>query len=51
VDGKKILALTGIAFLIFFVVHSPTDAAIVVRSIGHGIGHGFERMSEFIQKL
>jgi hypothetical protein len=51
VDGKKILGLTGIAFLIFFVVHSPADAAVVAKSIANGIGHGFERMSEFIQKL
>lgn len=50
-DGKKILGLTGIAFLIFFVVHSPTDAAEVAKSIASGIGHGFEQMSEFIQNL
>lgn len=48
---KKIGVLLLIAFLIFFVVNSPTDAAAVVKSIQHLLGHGFASISEFVRSL
>lgn len=49
--AKKIGLLLLIAFLIFFVVNSPADAAAVVKNIQHLLGHGFKSISEFIQSF
>jgi hypothetical protein len=40
-----------IAFLIFFVVNSPDDAAAIVKNIQHLLGHGFASISEFIRSF
>jgi hypothetical protein len=49
--AKKIGMLLLIAFLIFFVVNSPTDAAAAVKSIQHLLGRGFTSISEFVRSL
>jgi hypothetical protein len=49
--AKKIGTLLLIAFLIFFVINSPTDAAAAVKSIQHLLGHGFTSISEFVRSL
>jgi hypothetical protein len=51
VIAKKIGMLLLVAFLIFFVVNSPADAAAVVKNIQHLLGHGFASISEFIQSF
>jgi hypothetical protein len=48
---KKIGMLLLIAFLIFYVVNSPTDAAAAVKSIQHVLGRGFTSISEFVRSL
>jgi hypothetical protein len=40
-----------IAFVIFYVVKYPDDAADTVRSAGEGIGHGFDKFAEFLKQL
>jgi hypothetical protein len=48
---KRALPILAIAFLIFFVITSPTDAAAVVHSLIHGFGHAFSSFTEFVKKL
>ena len=48
---KKVGMVLLIAFLIFFVVNSPADAAAVVKNIQHLLGHGFASIAEFIQSF
>jgi len=48
---KKIGLLLLVAFLIFFVVNSPTDAAAMVKNIQHLLGHGFTSISKFIDSF
>jgi hypothetical protein len=40
-----------IAFVIFYVVKYPDEAASTVKSVGTGIGDGFDKIVEFIQGL
>jgi hypothetical protein len=49
--ARKIGIWLLIAFLIFFVVNSPDDAAAVVKNIQHLLGHGFTSISEFIRSF
>jgi hypothetical protein len=51
VNGKKLLTLAVGVFLIFFVVNSPSDAANVVKSAQHVVGHGFNSISQFIKSF
>jgi hypothetical protein len=48
---KKLGLLLLIAFLIFYVVNSPADAAAVVKNIQQLLARGFESLSEFIQSF
>ena len=50
-NGKKIVTILVILFVVFFVVNSPTDAANVVKSTQHILAHGFSSVSEFIKHL
>lgn len=50
-NGKKLLTLAVGVFLIFFVVNSPSDAANVVKSAQHVVGHGFNSISQFIKSF
>jgi hypothetical protein len=49
--AKKIGMLLLIAFLIFFVVNSPADAAAIVKNIQQLLVHGFDSISEFIRSF
>ena len=49
--AKKIGMLLLIAFLIFFVVNSPADAAAIVKNVQQLLAHGFASISEFIRSF
>lgn len=49
--AKKIGMVLLIAFLIFFIVNSPDDAAAIVKNVQHLLGHGFTSISEFIRSF
>ena len=40
-----------IAFVVFYVVKYPDQAANTTKSIGQGIGDGFDKIAEFIRSL
>lgn len=48
---KKLGGLLLIAFLIFFVVNSPADAAALVKNTQHVLADGFESIAEFIRSF
>ncbi|HEY0165924.1 MAG TPA: hypothetical protein VGB75_02680 [Jatrophihabitans sp.] len=48
---KKLGMLLLIAFLIFFVVNSPADAAAVVKNTQQLLADGFQSLSEFIRSF
>jgi hypothetical protein len=50
-NGKKIFWIVFLVFVFFFVVTAPDDAANIGHSIGHGIQHAFDSLSEFVKKL
>jgi hypothetical protein len=50
-DTKKMVSVLAVVFVIFFVIQSPNDAADIIHSIGHGLGHAADQLSEFIKKL
>ncbi|MDR1998571.1 MAG: hypothetical protein LBQ06_01320 [Frankiaceae bacterium] len=50
-DLKRVWQGLSIAFLVFFVVKYPDQAASTVRSIGVGIGNGFDKIVQFFQSL
>ena len=49
--GKKIGLLLLIAFLVFFIVNSPADAAAVTKNIQHFLGHLFNGMTKFVDSF
>ncbi|MEP6853732.1 MAG: hypothetical protein ABJA87_13930 [bacterium] len=50
-NGRKIFwTLVGL-FIVFFIISSPTDAADIGRSLGNGVQHAFNQISEFIRAL
>jgi hypothetical protein len=51
VTGKKIGLWLLIAFLIFFIVTSPADAAAVTKNIQHLLGQLFEGAARFIDSF
>jgi len=51
VNGRKIFWIAFVAFLIFFVVNSPTDAADIVKSAQHAVAHGFNSMATFLKSF
>ncbi|MBO0883424.1 MAG: hypothetical protein J2P17_24430 [Mycobacterium sp.] len=50
-DAKKIASLAAIAFVIFFIIQSPDDAAKIVHSAWHGVVHAFHGVGDFVAKL
>lgn len=48
---KKVLWFAFLAFIVFFVVQSPNDAADIMRSIGHGISHAYNKIAEFVRDI
>lgn len=51
VTGKRIGLWLLIAFLIFFIVNSPADAAAVTKNIQHLLGHLFNGAVRFIDSF
>jgi hypothetical protein len=51
VTGKRIGLWLLLAFLIFFIVNSPADAAAVTKNIQHVLGHLFEGAARFIDSF
>lgn len=49
--GRKIVLLLVVAFLIFFAINSPADAAAVVKNIQHLLGHIFTGLTRFIDSF
>ncbi len=49
--GKRIGLLLLVAFLIFFIVNSPADAAQVTKNAQHFVGHLFDGASRFIDSF
>jgi hypothetical protein len=48
---KRLFWGLAIAFLIFYVVKYPDQAAQTTKSIGTGLGQGFDKIAEFIKSL
>jgi hypothetical protein len=50
-DTKKMVSVLAVVFVIFFVIQSPDDAANIIHSLGHGLEHAANQLSEFIKRL
>jgi hypothetical protein len=50
-DTKKVVSVLAVVFVVFFIIQSPADAANIVHSIGHGLDHVANQLSEFLRKL
>jgi hypothetical protein len=48
---KRTLGWLLIAFLVFYVIKYPEQAANTVHNIGAGIGDGFDKIAEFVRQL
>lgn len=48
---KKFLKWTGIAFLVFFLLSAPTDAAGTVRSAFAGIENAANQVAMFVKSI
>ncbi len=48
---RKIGLLLAVAFVVFFVVNSPADAASLVKNTQHLLGHVFTGISRFINSF
>jgi hypothetical protein len=51
VNAKKALTWIGIAFVVFFVLSSPTDAGGVVRSAFDGIETAANQLATFVTSI
>jgi len=51
VNGRKIFWLLLIAFLLFLVFNSPSDAAALVKNLQHLLGHFFSSVTKFIDSF
>lgn len=50
-NAKKLLGIVALLFIFFFIIQSPADAAMIAKSIGHGLSHMFTQLSEFMRRL
>ena len=50
-DTKKVVSVLAVVFVIFFVIQSPAAAANIVHSVGHGLSHAANQLSEFIKQV
>lgn len=50
-NAKKALTWIGIAFVVFFVLSSPTDAGGVVKSAFDGIETAANQLAEFVTSI
>lgn len=51
VDAKKLIAAVLVAFVIFYVVTSPDDAAKISHTVWHGVVNTAHGVSTYIDKL
>ncbi|MDQ6938054.1 MAG: hypothetical protein M3140_10155 [Actinomycetota bacterium] len=50
-NGKRIFWIVVGVFIVFFIISSPADAAAMGRSLGNGVQHAFNQISQFIRDL
>jgi len=48
---KKVLTWLAVAFLVFYVIQRPEDAAGIVRSAGAALGDAADSLSAFVGSL
>ena len=48
---KKVLAWLAVAFVVFYVIQRPEDAAGIVRSAGAALGDAASSLSTFVGSL
>lgn len=48
---KRVWWGLALAFVVFYVVKYPDQAADTVHSLGSGIGDGFDKIAEFVRNL
>ena len=48
---KKVLTWLAVAFLVFYVIQRPEDAAGIVRSAGAALGDAAQSLSTFVGSL
>jgi hypothetical protein len=51
VNAKKALTWIGIAFVVFFVLSSPTDAGGVVTSAFNGLQSAANQLATFVKSI
>jgi hypothetical protein len=51
VNGKKIVLWLVIAFIIFYIMNSPSEAAALVKNIQHLLGHIFSGLTRFLDSF
>ena len=50
-DTKKVVSGLAIVFVFFFILQNPDDAANIAHSLGHGLRHAYDQLSEFFKQL
>ncbi|SDJ33106.1 hypothetical protein SAMN05444157_2857 [Frankineae bacterium MT45] len=50
-DTKKLISAVVVAFVLFFIVTSPDDAAKISHNLWHGVMNTAHGVSDFIDKL
>ncbi|MEO6701080.1 MAG: hypothetical protein ABI140_04490 [Jatrophihabitantaceae bacterium] len=50
-NGKKIVLWLVIAFIIFYIMNSPSDAAAIVKNTQHLLGHIFNGLTRFLDSF
>jgi hypothetical protein len=48
---KKLLTWLAVAFVVFYIIQRPDDAAGIVRSAGAALGEAAESLSRFVGSL
>ena len=48
---KKVLTWVAVAFVVFYVIQRPDDAAGIVRSAGAALGDAAQSLSTFVGSL
>lgn len=50
-NGRKIVGLLLIAFILFYVFNNPSDAATLVKDIQHLLAKFFTSITKFLDNL
>jgi hypothetical protein len=51
VSGRKIVLWLVVAFVIFYIMNSPSDAAQLIKNIQHLLGHIFTGLQRFLDSF